>query len=147
MDRGEHGCCSGAEAGVAKMGQHPHTNCGLGSLSSTTSTHPIIYHIRPTFHFTVHSRLMRHPHICILVPQSYFTDVDNFHFIDWDAEPISPVNFMEKEICMTCLQALESRSPSEPNTCIQRFMDHSFRQEIHFVSIIAKSRMITGIST
>ena len=111
----------------------------IGSLSSTTSTHPILYHIRPTFYFTIHSRPTRCPHICISVPQGAISQMltNDFHSTDWDAEPISPVNFMEKEIGMTCLHVFVSRSPSEPDTCVQRFMNHFFRLEIHFVSIIA----------
>ena len=55
-----------------------------------------------------------------------------FHFTDWNAETIAPVNFTEKKICMTCLQALVSLSPSEPDTCTQWFMNHSFRRATHF---------------
>ena len=58
-----------------------------------------------------------------------------FHFTDWNVEIIVSVKFMEKEICMTCLQALMSLSPSEPDTCTQWFMNHSFRWATHFVSI------------
>ena len=98
------------------------------SLVYATSMHPILYHVRPTFHFTVPSRLTRCPHISVPTTlMELFHGVvkmlTNSRFTDWDAGPIASIKFMDRKYAhlLAGRDHLRSPTPTPNGSCIIPF--------------------------